>query len=254
MKKQITFILLIVCFIPVISQAQVNSRIADGNGVAEKLSWGQEYGGLKCAVAAPNDIEQNMSLVTSVRLQCIPDHLEKGVKQLNTFMRDAFLTLHLSNVSSQKSYSVKPYDPTLGMLAIDNGSKTIFLDGNSIAPWEVKFPLLTLRNALEPGLYQCKVEYSFPKEPNKWWDKANNKSWNSYGFWNGTIYSAPFQLRILKESPKTIKVLLPQKLHYYKDGKIINYTKKDAVETKLPVRNGYFSGTKVYYPDPNHEK
>jgi hypothetical protein len=210
------------------------------------FSYGLENKGLRCTALAPLEVEQGMNLFTIVKLQCIPDHLDKGVKQLNMFMRDAFLTLILTNKKNGKTIVVWPHDPSHGMPNPDYGVKTLTLIGNSLKPWEVMFPLATQRKVLEPGLYLCQIQYSYPNEPGLHWNNWTNNDWDSYGFWSGTIQSQTFDLEIIKEIPKTRKVLLPKKLHYDKEKRTITYSKEDAVEVKLPIRNGCFPGTDFY--------
>ncbi|MHC4212050.1 MAG: tetratricopeptide repeat protein [Planctomycetota bacterium] len=205
---------------------------------------GRESGGLQCRVWAPMEIEQGMSLEVKFELRSFPENLETGTKQLNMFLRDAHLKLSLKNVKTNKVFTIEPYDPTSGMPVTDRATSVVPLGGSAVEPWKVSFPLVRERDALDPGLYECSVEYSLPKEPDWRWDKRNG-DWESFGFWHGTITSPPFELTILKETPKTKRLLLPKRLHYSRQERIVNYTKQDAIEVEVPVRNGYFIGTRI---------
>ncbi len=210
------------------------------------FSWGKENQGLRCTALAPDIVEQGMNLHTIVKLQSIPENLDKGIKQLNMYLRDAFLTLILKNKSTGEKIIVQPHDPSGGMPWFDEGGNTIsLLEGNSLKPWEVIFPLATQRKALKTGTYQCSIEYSYPNEPTNMWNKNND--WDSFGFWSGTSESQSFDLKITEEIPKTAKVLLPEKLHYEKQERNITYSKEEAKEVELPIRNGCFQGMDIYF-------
>ena len=203
---------------------------------ASTSAWGEAVGGLQCRATAPVEIEQGMPLETTFEVRSVPDKLEPGVKHLNTFLQDAFLTLHLKNARTGDVIAVQPYDPTLGMPQSDEGKAVERLNGSPLKPWKVSFPLVRARDTLEPGEYECTVEYSFPSEPTRWWDRR--KDWGSFGFWSGTVSSGTFQLSVLKETPKTRVLLLPKRLRYSKLERRVYYTKEDAVEVEVPVRNG----------------
>lgn len=214
-------------------------------GATLGAGWGSMVAGLQCRVTGPIVIEQGTPLKVMVELRSVPDNLEPGVKQLNTLLYDEFLKLYLKNVKTQKTFRVRPYTYSYlgGPPAIDTGVNVNPLDGSPLHPWQVSFPLVRVRETLEPGVYKCTVEYSFPKEQTRWWDKRKN--WNSFGFWHGTVTSGVFKLRILKETPKTKHFLLPGRLHFEKDGTAY-FRKENAISVELPVRNGFFIGTAYY--------
>lgn len=207
----------------------------------QESPWGREHNGLQCQVLTWTEIEQGMPLNTTVNLRCLPENVEPGVEQLNTFLHDAFLTLSLTETKTKKVVTIRPYDPTLGMSAVDRGQNAVSLNGSPLEPWEVSFPLVRERDALEPGLYECTVEYSFPKEKTQWWHRT--KDWESFGFWHGTIISGSFQLKILEEIPKTKQLLVPKRLRYSQEERKVYYTKQDAVKIEVPLRNGFYIGT-----------
>jgi hypothetical protein len=212
-------------------------------GAASGADWGVPVRGLRCRVTGPTIIEQGMPLKVAVELQTMSENLEPGVKQLNTFLHDAFLTLSLTNAKTNEVVTIRPYDPTLGMPVLDQGESTVPLDRRTAELWEVSFPLVRERDTLEPGLYECKVEYSFPKEKTRWWHWT--KDWESFGFWHGTIVSGPFKLKVLKETPKTKHFFLPARLSLEEDGRAY-FRKEGAISVELPVRNGFFVGTAYY--------
>ncbi len=223
--------------VPVPGKAPVNLQTSQ---------WGAQASGLQCRVNAPTDIEQGMPLNTTVNLRCLPENVEPGVEQLNTFLYDEFLKLRLKNVKTQRVLTVRPYSYSYigGPPRVDTGQNTSPLDGRPLGPWEVSLPLVRERDALEPGLYECTVEYSFPKEKTKWWHWTKN--WESFGFWHGTIISGSFQLKILEEIQKIKQLLVPKRLRYSQEERKVYYTKKDAVKIEVPIRNGCFIHTFVY--------
>jgi len=208
----------------------------------QRSEWGKEVSGLQCRVTAPTEIEQGMPLKVTIKLRSIPENLDPDVRYLNPFLFEEFLTLSLKNVETQKIFTVRPYSFGGGR-PVDRGRGRIPLDGSNFHPWEVTFPLVRVRDTLKPGLYQCTVEYSFPKEQTQWWDKSED--WENFGFWHGIVVSGPFKLKILEEMPKTWQFLLPKQLHLAKDGKVY-FRIENAFNIKLPVKNGFFVGTYIY--------
>jgi len=207
----------------------------------QESPWGREHKGLQCKVLTWTEIEQGMPLKATVNLRCLPENVEPGVEKLNTFLHDAFLKLSLTDTKTKKVVTIRPYDPTLGMPVVDRGQNAVSLNGSPLELWEVSFPLVRERDALEPGLYECTVEYSFPKEKTQWWHWT--KDWESFGFWHGTVVSGSFQLKILEEIPKTKQLLVPKRLRYSQEERKVYYKKQDAAKIEVPLRNGFYIGT-----------
>jgi hypothetical protein len=219
--------------------------------------WGDKEMGLQAKAIAPKRIEQGLPLVAELHLRCDPMKLGTDVRQLNRFMHDAFLELQLTNSRTGKAIAVKPYDPTSGMLAQDKGNAVERLNGKPIQAWKVQFPLARVYTQLEPGDYDCQIEFTFPKGKTSWW-RGDEASWNAAGFWHGTITSASFSLTVTKETAKTTTLLLPKKLSLGKQqlgigdnprGAVVptvGLRKEDTEKVTLPVRNGHYVMAKYY--------
>lgn len=192
--------------------------------------WGPDHAGLRCRAQTPTQIEQNMPLDISFELQCIPNALKAGVKNLNTFLPAQHVELMLTHVKTGKAFTVRPYDPARGMRAIDTGKHADRLDRTPLKPWLIRFPLVGLGDALEPGSYECRARYSFSE--------------NQLGFWFGTVDSGGFRLEVRKETPHTQTYLLPRRLRLTK-GLQVGFGKEDAEAITFPARNGHFVGTQV---------
>jgi hypothetical protein len=134
----------------------------------------------------------------------------------------------------------------------DEGKWVEPLDGTPLKPWQVSFPLARLYDELRPGQYACRVQYSFPKTPTRFWT-GGEQEWRKASFWNGTVVSGQFDLKLRPETPKTITLLLPKRLGVVKklvqlrmddDEKsavpVIRFRSRDAEKVTLPVRNGHF--------------
>src|SRR5262249_33152241 len=152
--------------------------------------------------------------------------------------------LVLPNRTTGKRLSVSPHDPTRGMPVEDRGTSVIPLDGTSPKPWPISFPLTQLGSALEPGSYDCAVEYSFPKTPTRWW-RGTSAEWDQAGFWSGTVRSGSFRLEVRKETPRKQTFSLPKNLRL-ENGRRVGYRPEDTEKVTLPVRNGYIIATRVY--------
>jgi hypothetical protein len=213
----------------------------------QKSEWGSEVGGLQCRVTAPAEIEQGMPLGVTVKLRCCSENPESGPKYLNPFLYQEFLVLSLKNVETQKQFRVRPYS-FAGGRPVDAGGGRIPLDPGGLNSefWQVSFPLVRLRDTLEPGVYECAVEYSSAQQPTRWWKK--NVDWESFGFWHGTILSGPFQVKVLKETSTMGHFFLPKRLRLDSEGRVC-YRFEDAVDIELPVTNGFFVGTYIHSSD-----
>jgi uncharacterized protein (TIGR03067 family) len=213
-------------------------------GNIQKSDWGEDSKGLRCRVEAPTDIERGMTLEVQLELRSEPKKLEPGVKQLNAFMYPAFVELILTNRTTGKRLHVKPQDPIRGMPVEDRGTGATPLDGTSPKSWPISFPLAQLGGTLEPGSYDCLVEYSFPKTPTRWWH-GTGAEWDQAGFWHGTIRSGLFRLEVREETPRTQTFPLPKTLRL-ESGLKVGYRPEDTEKVTLPVRNGCIIGTRLY--------
>ena len=210
----------------------------------QALKWGEENNGLRCRVQPPPATEQGMPLNLVVELRCDRERLPAGVKVINEIFRDAFFELDLANPSSGKHLTVKPYDPTRGMLGSDTGRYVVPLDGPTLKPWTVMFPLVLLGDALTPGSWNAQVRFSFPQEPKRAVERRPGGV-GPAGFWHGAIRSQTFRLQVLPETPRTQVFWLPRRLALEK-GLRVTYRKEDAEKVTLPVRNGHIVATFIW--------
>jgi len=210
--------------------------------VSSADAWGPTEHGLQCRAKAAAETEQGMPLDVQVGLRCDPKGLAPGVTKLNLFLADASLSLVLVNLQTKETFTVEPYDPTQGTPVLDDGGSAVPLDGTAIKPLRTVFPLVKLGDALTPGRYECRVRFDFPGRRADWWWRGRPADWES--FWKGAVASAPFQVEILKETPKSATFLLPKRLRLAR-GPRITFSKLDAEEVKVRLRNGYFVGTSI---------
>jgi hypothetical protein len=212
----------------------------------QRSPWGAESGGLEVRITARAEIEQGMPLEVTIRLRCIPERLEPGVEYLNPFLYDEFLELSLRNAETQDVITVRPWSFADTPAPRDRGRGRIPLNADDldVAAWDVRFPLVRVRDSLEPGSYECRVEYSVPEGPSPWWS-GSQKDWERSGFWHGRVVSGPLSLTVLKEAPTRWHFVLPRRLQLEEDGKVC-FRIEDADNLELPVRNGFFVGTYVY--------
>lgn len=226
--------------------------------------WGPEEHGLQCRVIAPVELEQGMPIIAFVELRNDPKKLKPGVRSLNTFLPETFLSLRLTNREDRTYFTIQPFDPGAGMPAFDEGKTTVPLqDAARSLRWKITFPLIKLYEVLPPGTYDCGVRYSFPMNRTRWWHADGEAAWEKAGFWNGTVYSGHFVLNVLRETPVVKTFLLPKRLRLVKESvkiqeerdaprvavPFVRFKREDAEAISLPVRNGHFLGTKVHYSD-----
>jgi RNA polymerase sigma factor (sigma-70 family) len=215
------------------------------NPVRQQTSdWGLVQGGLLLRVTAPGALEQGMPLAANVELAPGPAKIPFTGRQLNTFLPAAYLELRLTKrgaAPGKPPVVVRPDDPTRGMLAVDNGTSAVVLDGKPIEPWHVVFPLLRKRKELDPGTYDCEVRYTFPAKRTVWW-QGTDEDWTKAGFWHGTLTSGRFPVEIKHESRTKRLFRLPTRLRLAK-GLTVTYAREDSERVLLAPRNGYFLGT-----------
>ena len=221
-------------------------------------AWAEASHGLRCRVTSPAEVEQGMPLEVTVEFCADSETDEPRARRLNPFLLPAFLELWLVEPQTSRRFVVRPYDPTQGMQVLDAGKGSVPLDGGSLKPWRVSFPLARLYDELRPGRYACRVQYSFPKTPTRFW-AGSEQEWRKASFWNGTVVSGQFDLKLKPETPKTITLLLPKRLGVVKelvqlrtdDDKksavpVIRFRSRDAEKVALPVRNGHFVMAQYY--------
>lgn len=233
---------LIPCFF---SQSVAQDKLKPKMDTSE---WGTMHAGLRCRASADTEIEQSTPINVSVEFQSEPKYLDPKVRQLNWFFPDAELTL--KNVKSDKQFRVRPYSPMGGGVPLDSGKNGVPLDGTPLKPWQVSFPLLAVSPELEPGIYEARVRISFPQMPRYW--HQSEEAWRAAGFWHGDVESGVIRLEVKKELLKSKTFLLPKNLRLEK-GLTINYSKDDAEEVEVKLRNGHFVSARYYHYDDDNK-
>ena len=136
--------------------------------------------GLRCrAVASTNRIEQGMPLKIFFEVWSAPSELPQGVKHLNAFLIREYLKLHLTHQVTQKT-QVLDIEPIDFPNPEDEGREAKPLDGTRLGPLEAEFRLVRLRDSLEPGTYDCSVEFAYPKNKTKRWYRKTAADWGSF--------------------------------------------------------------------------
>jgi len=178
-----------------------------GQRAAITSPWGSTESGLRCRLILPESIEQGMSVPATVELQADPAQLPAGIRKLNTFMRDTFLTLTLTDARTGKQFAIMPCSyggPPIGY----SGRDSLVLN-QPLKPWKINFPLVTVYSNLAPADYVCHVTFSYPTNPPSWvrGGAAFDPSW-----WHGTILSGNVHLQVLRERPKFQTFWIPKRL------------------------------------------
>lgn len=208
--------------------------------------------GLRCHAEPPGlPVEQGIPLQIKFEVWSIPSEVPKGVKNLNTFQIQLYLSLYLTNRASQEVFSLN-IEESWGGWDTDLGQSAQPLDGHRMGPWEAKFRLVRLRDKLLPGKYDCTVQFEYSKAKPKFW--GQKEDWKKSAFWSGRIYSPSFQIEILEETPKFHGLVVPGPAQLQKraDGKIVLLQKKEDFKTiRVLVRNGYYVGTR--WESPNRQ-
>jgi uncharacterized protein (TIGR03067 family) len=200
-------------------------------------AWGAECAGLRCRAKVIARTEQGMPLDVVFELECNLDRLKPNVKLLNMYLPDDNMEMTLTSAKTGKVWTVRPYDPTRGMVVEDVGKTTAALDGTKIKPLEIRFPLVRLGDDLEPDAYDCRVRYALPAQGKHW--REGQAAWQDRGFWQGTVETGPVRVQVKKQTLQTVKLLLPKRLSLL-NGLNIHYTKDDAEQVEVKRRNGYF--------------
>jgi len=239
--------------------AERGSRTGDKETSRQTSDWGPVENGLQLRVAAPQDVEQGMVLPVKLEFRQPPDKRQSGIARLNAFLHDEYIELLLTDPAQDKSWVVKPLDPTVGMPPPpDLNRSSVPLDGSQIKPWEAELPLVMLYNNLKPGTYTARVRFTFPQERTRFW-RGTDAEWGDAGFWHGTLVSGPFRLNLKQETPKTKTLTVPKTLRFRReqvqlraDDKTktlvpaVYFDKRDAETAEVPVRNGHWMGMWLY--------
>lgn len=213
--------------------------------------WGPTRSGLQCRITLPTEIEQGWPLPVALRFLGLRDGLDPEHKVLNTFLLSQFVTLRLKNRANDKVVVVRPFGFSAASWPVDRGQGAFPLDNDNFGQDSdrVTFPLVTVRDVLAPGLYECALEFSFPSTPTPWWDKR--KDWNGFRFWHGTIQSASVPLTVHAAKTNVWTVLCPKRLRLGVDGGLY-FSEADAERKELPIGNGFFVGTVIL--DHKHDQ
>ena len=201
--------------------------------------------GLYCrAIPAVKEIEQGMEFFVELEAWPRPDELPEGVKHMNAFRIQELLKLHLTNLETEQILELDieannyPFIP-------DNGQHASSLDGQMMGPWKAAFRLVRLREALNPGPYECVLELRSPKNRPKYWGNRPELSWEQFGFWSGRIRSQPFGLRVLKETPKIRPIIVPGEPHLEQGASSqfqLVFKKEEFSAIDVRLRNGFYVG------------
>ncbi len=206
--------------------------------------------GLKCRTTLPTMIEQGLNVSATVELQADPATLPAGMRKLNTFMHDAFLTLRLTEAKTGKQFEIRPF-PSSGPPTphTDNDLPAL---SQPLKAWKVNFPLVAVYSNLAPADYMCQVSFSSPtNQP----DSILKCEGFDSSCWYGTIVSGDVRLQVLPETLRFQTFWIPKRLVVTKELTnlrpsdkppdlaaipIIRFHKADAQTVSFPVRNGHY--------------
>ena len=204
--------------------------------------WGKAVAGLRARVVGPESVEKNSWIGFSLELQADPDHLPRGVTGVNTYLFPNGLRLTLTDPATGESVTVTPPTEDGPSPQPDDGGRVVKLGAEPVGLPRATFPLVTAADRLPPGAYDVVVSYKPPRSPGG--QKGAPAGAAATPTWEGEIVSGPLRLRILPEVPRTRTLLLPRRLHLDPD-RDVRYSREDAEEVVVPVRNGYTLGTKI---------
>jgi hypothetical protein len=196
-----------------------------------------------------------MDVPATIELQADPAELPPGIRRLNTFMRDAFFKLTLTDARTGKQFEIKAFFYQ-GPPRRYTGSDLLDLN-QPLKPWQVNFPSVAVYSNLVPADYVCQATFSFPTNPPGWFleGAAFDPTW-----WHGTIVSGNVRLRVLPETPKFQTFWIPKRLVVTKEltnlrapGQppllaaipVIRFHKADEQTVRLQLRNGHYLWTKI---------
>jgi hypothetical protein len=204
--------------------------------------WGNEVGGLRCRVRAPSVAAQGDLLRASVDIGLIRRE-EHGI-EFDPNLRTRGTSLELVGHDG-RAVVVRTYDPYCAMpMILDPAEAPPRLrDPDESLMETLEFPLAMAWDELAPGDYRCRVRLSYQPERE--------------GCFRGTLVSPEFPLRVDQKPSSEETYLLPRTLRVVEttrdDGngnripvRQVTYGKGDAEEVRLPRRNGFFLGTRLY--------
>ena len=212
-----------------------------------RTAFGDDSGLYSRAIPAINEIEQGMTLLVELEAWARPDELPNDVKHFNAFRVQELLMLRLTNRKTKRVFELD-IQANVYPFVHDNGQHALSLDGETMGPWDATFRLVRLRDALNPGLYECVVELRSPKDKSKYWASRPRLSWEEFGFWSGRIKSQPFSLRVLKETPKTQSIVVPGEPHLSQDASghfQLVFKKEEFSKIDVRRRNGFYAGYRL---------
>lgn len=221
--------------------------------------WGPVNHTLQMRASVPVELEQGLVLPLKLEFQRESGQQKSDIMRLNKFLRDEYIELLLTDPNQNKSWIIKPFDPTLGMPPPpDTNRSSVPLDGSQIEPWEVRIPLVQFYKEQQPGDYTARVRFKFPQQPTSFW-KGTNTEWNDAGFWHGALVTDPFQLKLLQEVPRTKTLSVPKRLRFRTQHvrlreedqhetplPAVYFDKRDIEQVEIPVRNGHSLCTWLY--------
>jgi hypothetical protein len=202
--------------------------------------WGNEVGGLRCRVRAPSVAAQGDLLRTSVDVGLT--RREEHAIEFDPDLRTRGTSLDLVGQDG-RVVVIHTYDPYAGLPQIFDDPSSVLRDPANPLTEEVEFPLAMAWDDLVPGEYRCRVRLSYEPERE--------------GCFRGTLVSPEFPLRIDEKPSSAETYLLPRTLRVVEttrdDGtgnripvRQVTYGRGDAEEVRLPRRNGFFLGTRLF--------
>jgi len=201
--------------------------------------WGDEVLGVRCRVRAPSVATQGDLVRTSVDVG-VSRPVENGIA-FDPDLRTRKTSLELVGRDGRRV--VRTYDPYLGMPPPPDELPSRLRDPDRPLTETIEFPLAKVWGVLAPGVYRCRVLLAY--EP------------RLQGCFRGTLVSPEFPLRVDPARPSEETYLLPKALRVVETTfddeagqripvRQVTYGTGDAEEVRLPRRNGFFLGTKLY--------
>jgi hypothetical protein len=176
-------------------------------------------------------------MAVKLELRCDLAALPVGISKFNKFLYAAHCHLRMVNQTTGKEFGIEPYDPTEGMLVMDDGSELVPLHRHAVIEMPVEFPLRTAGAGMNPGEYKCWVDYSTQRMGN-----ANPKTGTDV--WAGNVQTGKTFVQVVPEVPSYQTILVPRVLRVDGDGEI-RLRSADAEKVKVSVGNGMFLATLI---------
>lgn len=202
--------------------------------------WGNAVNGLQARLLMPAAVEQNSLIPIRFQIACDPDHLPLGVDRLDTFLLPMRVSLLMKNVKSGRTVKVRPMIPTHSIPVRNTGDDFVPLDGTPIKVFEAEVALRPADPAIEPGEYDCVLNYpsdlpTFPGEL----QPPNIKR-----CWGGNLATASIRMRVQPETPKIRQMKVPTRVHLDAD-RVLRCDEQDMERINVSIRNGCFLGTRI---------